>query len=61
MNKSFHSRRHFIKSTALVSVAGLTMPAVAFGSCVEQEKKKLGVALVGLGNYSNTLAKAEGG
>lgn len=55
MNESILSRRRFLKSTALVSIAGLVTPAAAFGSCVPQEKKKLGVALVGLGNYSTTM------
>jgi len=59
MKESLHSRRHFIKSTALVSLAGMVMPASAFASGILQEKKKLGVALCGLGNYSTTvLSKA---
>ncbi len=59
MKESLHSRRHFLKGTAMVSVSGMLMPAAALGLDFMQEKKRLGVALVGLGNYStNILRKA---
>jgi len=55
MNKTLSSRRHFLKGTAIVSLAGIMMPSAAFGFDLPQGKKKLGVALVGLGNYSNGI------
>ena len=57
-----HSRRDFIKSTA-IGMAGMGMAApftaaLATG-CTSQQTKKLGIALVGLGSYStNQLAPA---
>jgi len=53
--KSLRSRRHFLKDTAVVSVAGMMMPSAVLGSGFVQEKRKLGVALVGLGNYSTLI------
>ena len=55
MNESPYSRRQFLKRTALVSIAGITMPASTFGVDPLQGRKKLGVALVGLGNYSTVI------
>lgn len=54
MNETSHSRREFLKGTAIVSLAGIMMPA-ACGLDLLQGKKKLGVALVGLGNYSTSI------
>src|SRR5260221_14618443 len=55
MNESPYSRRQFLKRTALVSIAGITTPASTFGVDRLQGRKKLGVALVGLGNYSTVI------
>jgi len=55
MNESSHSRRHFIRNTALVSIAGMTSPFIVLGKTMPEPKKKLGVALVGLGNYSKSI------
>jgi predicted dehydrogenase len=52
MDESTFSRRHFLRSAAVLSVAGIASPSLA--SCLTQERK-LGVALVGLGNYSTTI------
>src|SRR5688572_19310101 len=53
------SRRQFLKNAGRISAAGILLPAIHFASCAAQDKNKLGVALVGLGNYSTTmLAKA---
>jgi glucose-fructose oxidoreductase len=52
MKKPVYSRRDFLKSTALVSVAGMSL---SYRFSPFQGKKKLGVALVGLGNYSNVI------
>lgn len=51
-------RRRFLKNTATLAASGLVMPSMSF-KAMTQDTKKLGVALVGLGNYStNILAKA---
>ena len=55
MINSFRSRRDFLKDTAMISAAGMMMPADTFGLDLVQEQKKLGVALVGLGNYSTLI------
>lgn len=47
------SRRQFIKETSLLTGALATMPSIA--SCLSPDQKSLGVALVGLGNYSNRM------
>ncbi len=52
MNHITLQRRQFIKSTSAIAVGSLIMPSLTFGS---QEPKKLGVALVGLGNYSTEI------
>ncbi len=50
------SRRKFIQSISTVAAAAVTSPAwPAMASDVVQKKDKLGVALVGLGNYSNVI------
>lgn len=50
-----HSRREFLKEAGTLSAAGLLLSSIPFTSCIAQDKKKLGVALVGLGNYSTTM------
>src|SRR5688572_18046359 len=53
------SRRQFLKDAGKISAVGLILPSIPVTSCAAQDKKKLGVALVGLGNYSTTvLARA---
>ncbi len=57
--KQINSRRQFLRDAGIVSAATIILPSVPFISCSAQEEKKLGVALVGLGNYSSTvLSKA---
>lgn len=53
--ESIHSRRQFLKDAGKLSAAGIILPSIPFISCTAQSKKKLGVALVGLGNYSTTM------
>jgi predicted dehydrogenase len=53
MRNLINSRRNFLKGTATVSLAGMVSPSL-FASAF-QERKKLGVALVGLGNYSEGI------
>ena len=54
-----NSRRKFIKNVTQLSTAGLLLPSIPFISCSAQSKSRVGVALVGLGNYSTTvLSKA---
>ena len=61
MNDLFHSRRQFLRGAAAFSLAGIVSPSSLLGSDLLQGKKKLGVALVGLGDYSKViLAKALG-
>jgi glucose-fructose oxidoreductase len=50
-----HSRRQFLKDAGKLSAASIILPSIPFISCSAQSKKKLGVALVGLGNYSTTM------
>lgn len=47
-------RRHFLLTASTLTAAGLVLPALS-SACVSQDKRKLGVALVGLGNYSTTI------
>lgn len=49
------SRRKFLKDAGTISAASIILPSLPFLSCSAQGKKKLGVALVGLGNYSTTM------
>jgi glucose-fructose oxidoreductase len=55
------SRRYFIKSLGQVTAAGLILPTISMSlSAQEKRKEKVGIALVGLGNYSTSMpAKAE--
>ena len=58
------SRRSFMKDAGTLAAATLVLPSLPFVSCSAQTKDKLGVALVGLGNYSTTVlsrALAEAG
>ena len=50
-----NSRRQFLKDAGKVSAASFILPSLPFISCSAQGKKKLGVALAGLGNYSTTV------
>ena len=45
-------RRQFIKTTSAIAAGSLLIPSMGFGS---PQPKKLGVALVGLGNYSTEI------
>jgi predicted dehydrogenase len=49
------SRRQFLKDAGKISAASIILPSLPFISCSAQGKKKLGVALAGLGNYSTTV------
>jgi predicted dehydrogenase len=49
------SRRTFLQKAGMLSAAGLLLSSSPLTSCIAQDKKKLGVALVGLGNYSTTM------
>jgi predicted dehydrogenase len=53
MHYQFSSRRKFLKDTGLITGALLTMPSIA--SCLSPVQDRLGVALVGLGNYSTSM------
>jgi glucose-fructose oxidoreductase len=55
-----HSRRSFIrKSTLAAAGAGLAVKSIAMPNFLTGKQKKVGIALVGLGNYStNSLAPA---
>jgi len=55
MENRITSRREFLKDAGKISAAGLALSSVPFVSCVAQDKKKLGVALVGLGDYSTKV------
>lgn len=58
MKDIYIPRRRFIKNTSVFAASSLILPSLSF-ACASQETKKLGVALVGLGNYSTTvLSKA---
>jgi predicted dehydrogenase len=53
------SRRQFLKNAEKIITATLILPSIPIVSCAAQTGKKLGVALVGLGNYSTVvLSKA---
>lgn len=59
MEKSITSRRNFVKSMGAATVLLSSAPMIATNFIIPRAKKKLGVALVGLGNYStNVLAPA---
>ena len=60
MMSNKHSRRSFIrKSTIAVAGTGLAVNSFAVPNLLTGKQKKMGIALVGLGNYStNTLAPA---
>jgi glucose-fructose oxidoreductase len=50
------SRRYFIKSLGQVTAAGLILPTISMSlSAQEKRKEKVGIALVGLGNYSTSM------
>jgi glucose-fructose oxidoreductase len=49
------SRRKFLETAGKIAGAGLVLPSVSIISCSAQSKERLGVALVGLGNYSTTM------
>lgn len=49
------SRRKFIRTFAQYTAAGLVVPSVASELFAQQRKEKLGVALVGLGDYSTRM------
>ena len=49
------SRRQFLKDAGKISAASIILPSLPFISCSAQGKRKLGVALAGLGNYSTTV------
>lgn len=53
MKLEYHSRRQFIKDTGILTGAMLAMPSMA--SCLSTNQGRLGVALVGLGNYSTRM------
>lgn len=54
--RKVHSRRAFVKGLGQLAGAGLVLPSVSFAaSCLSPAKDKLGVALVGLGNYATTM------
>lgn len=58
MENPFISRRQFVKQSAFLSAGALILPAAACDAG-QQDGRKLGVALVGLGSYStNVLSKA---
>lgn len=49
------SRRKFIQTFGHYSAAGLIVPSLASAAFTQQRKDKLGVALVGLGDYSTRM------
>ena len=53
MTNIIPNRRKFLKRSSLMAGTLLAMPSMA--SCLSQDQKRLGVALVGLGNYSNVM------
>ena len=53
MYNQFNSRRKFLKDTGLLTGALVTLPSIA--SCLSPGQDRLGVALVGLGNYSTSM------
>jgi glucose-fructose oxidoreductase len=60
MTANNHSRRSFIRKSTLVAAgAGLAVKSFTMPNILTVKQKKVGIALVGLGNYStNTLAPA---
>lgn len=60
MNTNTHSRRKFIRKSILAAAgAGLAVKTYAVPGMLTGKQKKVGIALVGLGNYStNSLAPA---
>lgn len=53
MTNYLQTRRKFLKDSGMMAGALMTVPSIA--SCITSEQKKLGVALVGLGNYSSVM------
>lgn len=53
MTNNFPTRRKFLKHSGMMAGAFMTVPSIA--SCLSSNQMKLGVALVGLGNYSNNM------
>ena len=53
--EEINSRREFVKNIGRLSAAGLFLSSLPLISCAAQSKSRLGVALVGLGNYSTTV------
>lgn len=49
------SRRQFLKHAGQLAAAGLILPSLPVISACASPNEKLGVALVGLGNYSTTM------
>jgi glucose-fructose oxidoreductase len=50
------TRRRFIKNIGQITATGLIIPSLSFCNTeTRQSKEKLGVALVGLGDYSTTI------
>ncbi len=55
---TFLKRRQFVKDISKVAGASVAIPAfslISSTSCASNQDKKLGVALVGLGNYSKVM------
>lgn len=48
-------RRHFIKAAGAMASGSLLLSSLPVVSCAPSQRDKLGVALVGLGNYSTTM------
>lgn len=57
MEKTTTNRREFLKKSALITTSGLVLPHIITQACAApvQQKGKLGIALVGLGYYSNDV------
>ena len=53
MNNNNPTRRKFLKHSGMMAGALISFPS--FASCLSTNQKKLGVALVGLGNYSTRM------
>lgn len=51
--KDYTNRRKFLKNSGKLVTTIMAAPTIA--SCLNTDQKKLGVALVGLGNYSNVM------
>jgi len=54
MKEKVIARRVFLKEAMIASAASLVAPSISFG-CAPSQTRKLGVALVGLGNYSTVI------